>query len=316
MSLISYSMTRQTATGEKLFVGNLPPNADETEIWAVFAPYGAILEIICLGPNRSKSGQACAFVKFATTEGAQKAAESVDGKVSLRPNELPDLLMQVRPAKASPSNWESGGSKSSYSDVTPAIPTTAGAVRLFVGNLPLDITVQELNDLFISTGVKPIESETFLMVGRSHSNNANCAFVIVRSDDDARRAISCLDGKASLRNAASQNIRVRYAHQTSSAPPVREGVRTRAYSDSFVPMMRPDLHPASAYGSGLCVYATPMDGIPMDWNDPSVKTYHHYMMLPQSSNYGPMNIVPGNEPWRNNGIYSLPPSSFSMYMGR
>jgi len=37
--------------------------------------------------------------------------------------------------------------------------------------------------------------------------------------------------------------------------------------------------------------------------------------MPQSSNYGPLNIIPGNEPWRNNGIYSLPPSSYTPFIG-
>ena len=149
-----------------------------------------------------------------------------------------------------------------------------------------------------------MEEETFLMAGKSAHNNAICAFVVVRSDEDANRAISLMDSKVALQNGGNK-IRVRVANQSTG-----QSKRPRSYSDSVASTAAsPFNNTASAYGSGHYLMAEPVN-----WKEPSVKTYHHYMLMPQSSNYGPLHIIPGSEPWRNDGIYSLPPA-FAPYMG-
>ena len=281
--------------GEKLFIGNLPYNAMEAEIYNYFAPFGRILEVYCLGPNKSRSGQACAFVRFADASAAMAAVEQLDGRVSLRPHEAPELFMQVRPARSQPLGADSTPSKR-VRDVY-QFCSDGGAVKLFVGNLPLDATAEELNTLFKTMGVSIRERETFIMSRRGHQNNAVCAFVVVSSVDEANQAIQLMDGKSSLRSEFGP-VQVRIA-KDSQPSPARN--RPRAHSD-------PVLTDPSAYGSGHYLLPAPTQ---VNWKDPSIKTYHHYMFMPQSINYGPMNVVPGSEPWRNNGIYSLPPATFS-----
>jgi RNA recognition motif-containing protein len=288
--------------GEKLFVGNLPCNANETEIWSLFAPFGIIIEIICLGPNRSRSGQACAFVKFAHTESALSAIENLDGKVSLRPEEFPELMIQVRPAKSAGASNDSSNTAPSQQAGYP------GCVRLFLGNLPIEISTDEIHSVFRTVGLVPIEEGTFIMSGRSHFNNAVCAFVLVESDETARLAIKLIDGKFILGHGRHR-IRVRVAHPLNGAQGSKQENRGRSFSDSFVPVYRPNMHPASMYGPGLCL-PVGINNL-MNWDEPSIKTYHQYMLMPQSQSYGPMNIVPGNEPWRNNGIYSLPTAPYT-----
>ena len=49
----------------KLFVGGLPADTEEAEIYKVFAKYGAIDEVIMLSKG-GRSGQKCCFVKYMT----------------------------------------------------------------------------------------------------------------------------------------------------------------------------------------------------------------------------------------------------------
>lgn len=283
--------------GEKLFIGNLPYNALEAEIFNYFAPFGRILEVYCLGPNKSRSGQACAFVRYADSASAATAVEQLDGRVSLRPHDAPDLLMQVRPARSQGMNSESSPS-CGLRDVSP-VACPDRAVKLFVGNLPADTNAEELNDFFIASEIPIREKDTFILSRRGSQNNAVCAFVFVTSVDFANRAIELMDAKMSIRPHEGV-VKVRVAKETSQlAVPVSK--RSRAHSD-------PILTDPSAYGTGHYLLPAPSH---VNWKDPSIKTYHHYMFMPQSMSYGPMDVIPGSEPWRNNGIYSLPSATYS-----
>ena len=286
---------------EKLFVGNLPCNATEEEIFHVFAPFGNIVEIHCLGAYGSRSGQACAFVRFQDVEAARNAVNQLNGKVALRPCEDPVTFLQVRPAR---SHGHPDGSYTSQYGESQSSPCSdnimrMGWVKLFIGNLPKDTTVIELNLFLLSLNIPIIESETIVLNGRVSSHQSVCAFVFVVSLHEANYAISVLDGKQQLRPCSSL-LRVSVAHVRQSTQPV-QATKPRAYSDSVL------VHP-SAYGSGTFLLPTPMQ---VEWNDYTYKTYHHYMFMPQSPHYGPINIVPGKEPWISGGIYSLPRAPFT-----
>ena len=294
--------------GEKLFVGNLPCDATESEIWSVFAPFGQVLEVFCLGPSKSKSGQACAFIRYADSEAAMAAVQHLDGRMSLRPHECPNLSMQVRRARGvsgetawSPHNRKESNHQQAQLD---------GAVRLFVGNLPVDISSEELHCVFLEAKINIFENETFIMTGRSRSANAVCAFVVARNEDESKRAIETLHGKKYIREKGPIKVRVANHSTTPSVPKSR---KPRAYSDPVL-LSPPNVfvNPASVYGTGHFLLPTPEY---VNWKEPSIKTYHHYMFLPQSANYGPLHIIPGNEPWRNNGIYSLPSASYTPEIG-
>ncbi|KAL0037421.1 hypothetical protein WJX79_007127 [Trebouxia sp. C0005] len=63
----------------KLFVGQLPPEATEADLWAVFSPVGEILELYVLrGPNGLSRG--CGFITYANKFLAQQAIMSNNGK--------------------------------------------------------------------------------------------------------------------------------------------------------------------------------------------------------------------------------------------
>ncbi len=321
--------------GEKLFVGNLPSDTTENELWGLFNMFGQVLEVVVLGPSRSKSGQSCAFVRFAEQNSAINAINHLDGRVPLRPHEDAALLLQVRPAKHNSTHSHIGGGSQSISKfavpgATSSIDETGSckkfphesfqpqlpveAVRLFVGNIPVGVVSDEVNELFRSVGVSLYENETFMMNGNRSSHNSICAFVVAKSVEDSRKAIEILSNKISLR-PGSQHIKVKIANPANSSgsangpsgkyenifAPVSTSANNN-YQKFYMPLYPPEM-PANNESDYV------------DWKEPSIKTYHQYMMMPQSSHYGPLNIVPGSEPWRNNGIYSLPSSSYVSYMG-
>ena len=283
----------------KLFVGNLPCNASEEELYNIFARYGDIVEIYCLGATGSRSGQACAFVKYLSEEAGRTAVFELHGKLSLRPYENPDLLLQVRPARSQMENENSYTAKYGESHCMDPLNTLI-RVKIFIGNLPRDATAAEVNRFMASIGIQIYVEDTIVLSGKVSANNAVSAFVFASTKDDASRAITLIDGRRSLR-VGGPYLRASVAHG-------EDGPKSKRYI--------PDqclVHPSS-YGSGSFLLPTPAA---VGWTtDPSLKTYQHYMLMPQSSNYGPSNVSPGPEPWRTNGVYSLPRASFTQpYIG-
>jgi RNA recognition motif-containing protein len=314
--------------GEKLFVGNLPPDASEQELWGLFSMFGPVMEVVVLGASRSRSGQSCAFVKLGDHNSAVNAINHLDGRVSLRPHSDTSLLLQVRPAKSTPPAHASGGASSRLG--MPPVGSTdesggystrsthdmhhqallGESVRLFVGNIPLGVVAVEINDLFHSVGVSLLDTETFIMNGNKNSHNSICAFVVAATPGDAKKAIELLSNKVSMR-PGSQHIKVKLANpsNTSSQGPPNGG----KYDNVFAPVSSSVNNNYQKYYMPL--YPDSSNSEYIDWKEPSIKTYHQYMMMPQSSHYGPLNIIPGSEPWRNNGIYSLPSASHISYFG-
>eukprot|EP00438_Fugacium_kawagutii_P011980 Skav236739 [mRNA] locus=scaffold3352:294820:301513:+ [translate_table: standard] len=70
--------------------------------------------------------------------------------------------------------------------------------KLFIGNLPTDITEEALNYVFRSYGTVV---KTFIMSGRSKSGQ-NCAFVEYESTDQAETAIATLHDKYEIKPGA------------------------------------------------------------------------------------------------------------------
>lgn len=68
----------------KLFVGQLPRDADEHFVRDIFAPYGDIANIYVIKKKHHESAKnGCAFVKFREREMAQRAIDGLDGELHL-----------------------------------------------------------------------------------------------------------------------------------------------------------------------------------------------------------------------------------------
>ena len=299
--------------GDKLFVGNLPFDATEEELSNLFGKFGTVLEVFLLGAGRSKSGQGCAFVRFADASSASLAIARLNGQASLRqPGPVPTLL-EVRLAKSTQchkqkqfDSAELNERKRNGISYQPELPS--GSVRLFVGNLPLDVTPRELNEVFKSLGILVLESETFLMTGKVHQNNAICAFVVVASGDDASNAIKRIDNTLRLR-PSGLILKVKVANDASNTKAKRSRSGSMVSCTNEFPIESNFFVTPSVRSPEYCYDY-------VNSKEPSIRTYHPYMMLPQSVHYGSLNIIPGDEPWRNNGIYSLPFTTNSFFVGQ
>jgi len=76
----------------KLFVGGCPPSSGEEELRKVFESYGVVEEVFIMRGG-SRSGMACAFVRFQTKQMAQLAIEGIHGQFTL-PDALEPLVVR------------------------------------------------------------------------------------------------------------------------------------------------------------------------------------------------------------------------------
>merc|ERR1719245_431894 len=70
----------------KLFIGNLPTDIQQEAIRMVFSHYGQVTNIHVM-QGKSRSGQACAFVEYATPLEAETAILTLHEKYEIRPGE-------------------------------------------------------------------------------------------------------------------------------------------------------------------------------------------------------------------------------------
>ncbi|MES2309256.1 MAG: RNA-binding protein [Verrucomicrobiota bacterium] len=64
----------------KLYVGNLPFSADESQIEAAFAAFGAVSQVQIVRDRETQRPRGFAFVTMATAEEAQSAISGMHGK--------------------------------------------------------------------------------------------------------------------------------------------------------------------------------------------------------------------------------------------
>lgn len=71
---------------KKLFIGNLPYSATESDITALLSPYGELVEVRLIVDKMSGRSRGIAFAEFATEDSANQAVEALknyemDGRV-------------------------------------------------------------------------------------------------------------------------------------------------------------------------------------------------------------------------------------------
>ena len=91
----------------KLFVGGAPPGTDEQTLQQIFAEHGEVEEVFVMRGG-SRSGQACAFVRFTTAEGAVAAIQAIHGKY-IMPGCTDPLVVRYADAPGSRAKKGGGG---------------------------------------------------------------------------------------------------------------------------------------------------------------------------------------------------------------
>ncbi len=196
----------------KLFVAGLPDSITEDILRQLFEATGGTVSEISLPKDRATGRpRGFGFVTLATSDEAQAARDSLDGSIqagksiSVRP-------FQAEPPKRDPSAGPGGPRPQAAGGLQSAPDRT-----LYVGNLPYDVTQQEIESLIGATsagGVARVHLPT-----DPDGRKRGFGFVTMSTADGARGAIEALKG-ADLRG---RKLVINLAHPKGERPPRREG---------------------------------------------------------------------------------------------
>ncbi|HVY48709.1 MAG TPA: hypothetical protein VHB21_22630, partial [Minicystis sp.] len=188
----------------KLFVAGLPDSITEDVLRQLFEATGGNVVEVSLPKDRATGRpRGFGFVTLATQEEASSARESLDGSFQ------GGKSISVRPFQAEPPRRE-GGPRSGG----PASAGNAAAPdrTLYVGNLPYDATVEEVEALITATGSGPVVRVHLPM--DPDGRKRGFGFVTMASADAAKGAIEGLRG-ADIRG---RRLVVNLAHPKGERP--------------------------------------------------------------------------------------------------
>lgn len=92
----------------KIYVGNLPYDANEEELRQEFSAFGEVSSVNIITDRDSGRSKGFAFVEMPSTSEGQAAIEALSGKI------LKERTLTVSPAR--PPSDNRGGGRSSYGD--------------------------------------------------------------------------------------------------------------------------------------------------------------------------------------------------------
>jgi RNA recognition motif-containing protein len=191
----------------KLFVAGLPDSVTEDVLKQLFEATGGTVSEISLPKDRATGRpRGFGFVTLSTSDEAQAARDSLDGSIQAGKS------ISVRPFQAEPPKRDSMGAGPSRAPGAGG-PPGAPDRTLYVGNLPYDVTQQEIETLIAGTNAGP--------VARVHlptdpeGRKRGFGFVTMGTADGAKGAIEALRG-ADLRG---RRLVVNLAHPKGERPP-------------------------------------------------------------------------------------------------
>jgi RNA recognition motif-containing protein len=192
----------------KLFVAGLPDSITEDVLRQLFEATGGTVSEISLPKDRATGRpRGFGFVTLSSSEEAQAARDSLDGSMQAGKS------ISVRPFQAEPPKREPGAAPGGPRSGPPGGPPGAPDRTLYVGNLPYDVTQQEVEGLFATTnagGIARIHLPT-----DPEGRKRGFGFVTMNSPEAAKGAIDALRG-ADLRG---RRLVVNLAHPKGERPP-------------------------------------------------------------------------------------------------
>ena len=192
----------------KLFVAGLPDSITEEILKQLFEATGGTVSEISLPKDRATGRpRGFGFVTLATSEEAQAARDSLDGSIQAGKS------ISVRPFQAEPPKREPGqaptGSRTGGGGGAAGAPDRT----LYVGNLPYDVTLAEVETLISSTNAGAV-ARVHLPTDQE-GRKRGFGFVTMGTAEGARGAIEALRG-AELRG---RRLVVNLAHPKGDRPP-------------------------------------------------------------------------------------------------
>ncbi|KAH9598781.1 RNA recognition motif domain [Trypanosoma melophagium] len=176
-----------------LFVRHLSRLVNEDELRRIFAPYGEILSAAVMRNIHTGENLGTAFVRFATTEQARTALVECNGR------SLFGRTISVHWAKK-------------QHDDTPVGEARKKIFKLFVRNIPLDITVDDLTTLFQQYGpVKDVTLHKDTAAVADRRLERRIAFVAYLVEGAAERAAECVHNTRPFASSGSIPLMVKLA---------------------------------------------------------------------------------------------------------
>jgi nucleolin len=193
----------------KLFVAGLPDSVNEDILRTLFEATGGNVVEVSLPKDRATGRpRGFGFVTLSTVEEAKSARESLDGSFQ------GGKSISVRPFEADPPRREAGGPLSSGPRSGPGGAGPAGAPdrTLYVGNLPYDATVEEVETLINATSAGPVVRVHLPM--DPEGRKRGFGFVTMASAEAAKGAIEGLRGA----DVRGRRLVVNLAHPKGERP--------------------------------------------------------------------------------------------------
>ena len=202
----------------KLFVAGLPDSITEDVLRQLFEATGGNVVEVSLPKDRATGRpRGFGFVTLATVDEATSARESLDGSfqggksISVRPFQAEPPRREGRPGGGGGAMGGGGGGGGGMGG-----PAGAPDRTLYVGNLPYDASVEEVEGLITATGAGPVVRVHLPM--DPDGRKRGFGFVTMASADAARGAIDALKG-ADIRG---RRLVVNLAHPKGERPPREE----------------------------------------------------------------------------------------------
>uniref|UniRef100_A0A0E0IGF5 Flowering time control protein FCA n=1 Tax=Oryza nivara TaxID=4536 RepID=A0A0E0IGF5_ORYNI len=176
----------------KLFIGSVPRTATEDDVRPLFEEHGDVVEVALIKDRKTGEQQGCCFVKYATSEEAERAIRALHNQYTL-PGAMGPI--QVRYAD---------GERERH-----------GAIehKLFVASLNKQATAKEIEEIFAPYG--HVEDVYIMKDGMRQSRG--CGFVKFSSREPALAAMSALSGNYVMRGC-EQPLIIRFADPKRPRP--------------------------------------------------------------------------------------------------
>ncbi|CAM0950682.1 unnamed protein product [Alopecurus aequalis] len=176
----------------KLFVGSVPRTASEDDVRPLFEEHGDVLEVALIRDRKTGEQQGCCFVKYATSEEAERAIRALHNQRTIHGANGP---VQVRYAD---------GEKERHGSIEH---------KLFVASLNKQATAKEIEEIFSPFG--HVEDVYIMKDGMRQSRG--CGFVKFSSKEPALAAMNSLSGTYIMRGC-EQPLIVRFADPKRPRP--------------------------------------------------------------------------------------------------
>ena len=180
MDIMDPIVTEEVESPEnwKLFVGQIPRNIQQEELFELFKVYGDLEEIFIIRDQATGLSKGCCFVRYKQKSSAEACIKALN-----------KFLMD---GATNPLQISYAAQNSSTNNMTGRNSATDSEIKLFVGQVPQTYQDADLRALFDQYGTV---REVFIMRNRETGASRGAGFVKLEADNaNVRRAITELNG--------------------------------------------------------------------------------------------------------------------------